>query len=59
MTAFSFLNNVDCVCVQVCLETAHAGMKMTCIVAGRAGGRVIQIGVVLWPPAGADGRKQL
>lgn len=50
---------MDCVCAQVCLETAHAGMKMTCIVAGRAGGRVIQIGVVLWPPAGADGRKQL
>lgn len=52
-----------CVCVCACtglsVETAHAGMKMSCIVAGRAGGRVIQIGVVLWPPAGADGRKQL
>lgn len=41
--------------VCVCVEAVYAGIKMSCIVAGRAGGCVMQIGVVFGVLRGLTG----
>jgi len=57
MTAFSLLNNVDCLCVCVCVSLCG---NSTCWDENELYSvREDWTGVVLWPPAGADGRKQL